>query len=49
MSADNYDVIVIGGGPAGLAAAMWLARYRFRTRLFDAGDPRNAPTEAVNG
>ena len=49
MSADNYDAIVIGGGPAGLAAALWLARYRFRTRLFDAGDPRNAPTVGVHG
>ena len=49
MSADNYDAIVIGGGPAGLAAALWLARYRLRTRLFDAGDPRNAPTVGVHG
>ena len=45
----RYDAIVIGGGPAGLAAALWLARYRLRARLFDAGDPRNAPTEGVHG
>lgn len=44
-----YDVVVIGGGPAGLACALWLARYRLRVRLFDAGDPRNAPTWAVHG
>ncbi len=46
---DSYDVVVIGGGPAGLAAAIWLARYRLRTILFDNGDPRNAPTWAVHG
>lgn len=48
MAAD-YDVIVIGGGPAGLACALWLARYRHSVGLFDAGDPRNAPTWAVHG
>jgi thioredoxin reductase len=43
------DVIVIGGGPAGLAAALWLARYRLRVLLFDADNPRNAPTSGVHG
>lgn len=46
---DSYDVVVVGGGPAGLAGALWLARYRLKTRLFDAENPRNAPTWAVHG
>jgi thioredoxin reductase len=44
-----YDVIVIGGGPAGLSGALWLARYRRKVRVFDAEDPRNAATWAVHG
>lgn len=46
---DSVDVIVIGGGPAGLAAALWLARYRLGTLLIDDGNPRNAPAWAVHG
>src|SRR3954471_23502655 len=44
-----YDAIVIGGGPAGLAAALWLSRYRRTVGLFDAQDPRNKETWAVHG
>lgn len=49
MEADAYDVAIIGGGPAGLSAALWLGRYRRRVLVFDAGQPRNEPAWAVHG
>lgn len=45
----DVDVLVVGGGPAGLSAATWLGRYRRRTLVVDAGEHRNRATEAVHG
>jgi thioredoxin reductase len=45
----DYDAIIIGGGPAGLSAGLWLARYRRRVVILDSGKPRNDPTWAVHG
>jgi thioredoxin reductase len=44
-----HDVIVIGGGAAGLSAALMLGRARRRTLVLDAGEPRNAPSPASHG
>jgi thioredoxin reductase len=44
-----YDAIVVGGGPAGLAAATWLARYRRSVLLVDAGEHRNRWVDASHG
>lgn len=46
---DTYDVAIIGGGPAGLTAAIWLARYLRRVVVIDAGDPRNWETRGIHG
>jgi thioredoxin reductase len=48
-SRTTYDVVIVGGGPAGLAAALNLGRARKRVALFDAGRPRNALAHAVHG
>ena len=44
-----YDIAIVGGGPAGLSAAIWSARYRHSVVLIDSGDPRNWETRGVNG
>ncbi|MEU4569294.1 bifunctional NAD(P)/FAD-dependent oxidoreductase/class I SAM-dependent methyltransferase [Micromonospora sp. NPDC023956] len=45
---DRYDVVVIGGGAAGLAGAVALARSRRSVLVIDAGRPRNAPAAGVH-
>lgn len=45
----RYDVAVVGGGPAGLCAALWLARYLHKVVVVDSGDPRNWETRGING
>ncbi|WP_330341412.1 NAD(P)/FAD-dependent oxidoreductase [Streptomyces sp. NBC_00557] len=46
---NRYDVVVVGGGPAGLSAALVLGRARRRTLVVDAGEPRNAPSAHMQG
>ncbi len=46
---DGYDVVVVGGGAAGLSGALMLARMRRTVVVIDAGQPRNAPAEGVHG
>ncbi|WP_405497307.1 NAD(P)/FAD-dependent oxidoreductase [Nocardia sp. NBC_00511] len=45
----TYDVIVVGGGAAGLNGALMLARARRSVAVIDAGEPRNAPADGVHG
>ena len=44
----EYDVVVVGGGAAGLSGAIALLRSRRRVLVVDAGQPRNAPAEGVH-
>lgn len=46
---NDYDVVVAGGGAAGLNGALMLARSRRTVAVIDAGTPRNAPAEGVHG
>ena len=49
MTDELYDVAIVGGGPAGLSAGIWLARYLHSVVLIDSGDPRNWATRSING
>src|SRR5699024_7253682 len=46
---DRYDVVVVGGGAAGLSGALTLARSRRTVLVVDAGEPRNAPATGIHG
>ena len=49
MEEQIYDVVVVGGGAAGLSAALVLGRARRRVAVIDAGEPRNAPAAHMQG
>lgn len=44
-----FEIGIVGGGPAGLSAAIWSARYLHSVVLVDSGDPRNWETRGING
>ncbi len=48
-SMSEFDVVVVGGGAAGLSAALVLTRARRRVLVVDAGTPRNAPAAHMHG
>lgn len=43
------DAVVVGGGPAGLSAATWLARYRTHVVILDSGEHRNRWVDTAHG
>jgi len=45
---NTFDVIIVGGGPAGLSAALTLGRSCRRVLVCDSGQPRNASSDAVH-
>ena len=45
----TYDVVVVGGGTAGLGGALMLGRSLRSVLVVDAGEPRNAPASGVHG
>ena len=48
-TADRYDAVIIGAGPAGLNAALVLGGARRRVLLLDGGPPRNVRAQAAHG
>lgn len=44
-----YDTVIVGGGAAGLSAALVLSRARRRVAVVDGGEPRNAPAAHMQG
>lgn len=48
LDGSSWDVVVVGGGAAGLSGALTLARARRAVLVLDAGEPRNAPAAGVH-
>lgn len=48
MAPDSWDTIIVGGGPAGLSAALTLGRCRRRVLVCDAGQPRNRASDHLH-
>jgi len=49
VEVERRDAVVVGGGPAGLAAATWLARHRCTVVVLDSGEYRNQWVESAHG
>jgi glycine/D-amino acid oxidase-like deaminating enzyme len=49
MELDRWDAIIVGGGGAGLSAALTLVRARRRVLVIDAGEPRNGVAAHMHG
>ena len=49
LPGDLVDVVIVGGGAAGLSAALALGRVRRSVVVVDAGEPRNAPAAHMHG
>lgn len=45
----DFDVVIVGGGAAGLSAALVLSRTRRKVLVVDSGAPRNAPASHMHG
>ena len=49
MQRSDYDAVIVGGGPAGLSAALVLGRARRHVLVIDSGRPANAVSQGVGG
>src|SRR4051812_8300112 len=49
VESDIYDVAIVGGGPAGLSAALMLGRCRRKVIVYDHGQYRNDAARHLNG
>lgn len=45
----HFEIGIVGGGPAGLSAAIWCARYLHSVAVVDSADPRNWETVEISG